>query len=62
MQSFSLVVIGSTGFKTTIRGDWLSDKWGKKRKGWIKLHASVDVNHVNPQKILLVRKGYCDPN
>lgn len=27
------VAIDSTGFKTTIKGDWLSDKWGKKRKG-----------------------------
>ena len=25
------IAVGSTGFKTTIRGDWLSDKWGKKR-------------------------------
>ena len=47
------VAIDSTGFKTTIRGDWLSDKWGKKRKGWIKLHASVDINHVNAQKIAI---------
>ncbi len=47
------VAIDSTGFKTTIRGDWLSDKWGKKRKGWIKLHASVDIKHVNAQKIAI---------
>ena len=31
------VAIDSTGFKTTIRGDWLSDKWEKK----IKLSKSV---------------------
>ena len=47
------VAIDSTGFKTTIRGDWLSDKWGKKRKGWIKLHTSVDTNHVQAQKIAI---------
>jgi hypothetical protein len=47
------VAIGSSGFKTTIRGDWLSDKWGKKRKGWIKLHTSVDTNHVQAQKIAI---------
>ena len=46
------VAIDSTGFKTTIRGDSL-DRWGKKRKGWIKLHASVDINHVNAQKIAI---------
>ncbi len=52
MQSFSLVVIDSTEFKTTIRGDSL-DIWEKKRKGWIKLHAFVDINHVNAQKIAI---------
>ena len=52
MQSFSLVVTDSTGFKTTIRGDSL-DIWEKKRKGWIKLHAFVDINHVNAQKIAI---------
>ena len=26
------VAIDSTGFKTTIRGDWMSNKWSKKRK------------------------------
>ena len=46
------MVIDSTGFNTTIRGDSL-DRWGKKRKGWIKLHASVDINHVNAQKIAI---------
>ena len=29
----SSFAIDSTGFKTTIRGDWLSNKWAKKRKG-----------------------------
>ena len=28
----SCVAIDSTGFKTTIRGDWMSNKWGKKRR------------------------------
>ena len=28
-------------------------RWEKKRKGWIKLHASVDINHVNAQKIAI---------
>ena len=46
------VAIDSTGFKTTMRGDSL-DRWEKKRKGWIKLHASVDINHVNAQKIAI---------
>ena len=52
MQSFSLVVIDSTGFKTTIRGDSL-DRWEKKRKGWIKLHASVSTDQVQAQRIAI---------
>jgi len=40
------VAIDSTGFKTTNRGDWLSNKWAKKRKGWIKLHVSADTDRI----------------
>ncbi len=47
------IAVDSTGFKTTIRGDWLSDKWGKKRRGWIKLHASVDTEGIAAQKIAI---------
>ena len=31
MNASSSVAIDSTGFKTTIRGDWMSNKWAKKR-------------------------------
>ena len=37
MNPSSSVAVDSTGFKTTIRGDWMTNKWSKKRKGWIKL-------------------------
>ena len=40
------VAIGSTGFKTTVRGNWTSNKWAKKRKGWIKLHISADTDKI----------------
>ena len=38
--------IDSTGFKITIRGDYLGNKWNRRRKGWIKLHVIVDVNNI----------------
>ena len=36
------VVVDSTGFKVTNRGDWLRKKHGKVRRGWIKVHILVD--------------------
>ncbi len=38
--------IDSTGFKITIRGDYLGTKWKKARRGWSKLHAVISVNDV----------------
>ncbi len=49
------IAVDSTGFKTTIRGDWLLDKWGKKRRGWIKLHASLSTESVAAQKIITTK-------
>ena len=46
MNASSSVAVDSTGFKTTIRGDWMSNKWAKKRKGWIKLHVSADTDRI----------------
>jgi len=40
------VAIDSTDFETTIRGNWLSNKWAKKREGWIKLHVSADADRI----------------
>ncbi len=39
--------IDSTGFKITIRGDYLGNKWHRKRKGWSKLHAVISINDVS---------------
>ena len=39
--------IDSTGFKVTIRGDYLGTKWKKPRKGWSKLHAVISINDVS---------------
>ena len=39
--------IDSTGFKITIRGDYLGSKWHRKRKGWSKLHAVISIHDVS---------------
>ena len=39
--------IDSTGFKITIRGDYLGSKWKKPRKGRSKLHAVISINDVS---------------
>ena len=38
--------IDSTGFKITIRGDYLGNEWNRRRKGWMKLHVIVDINNI----------------
>jgi hypothetical protein len=38
-----IVAIDATGMKVTNRGEWMREKW-KKRRGWIKVHIIVDVN------------------
>ena len=37
--------IDSSGFKVTLRGDYLGNKWHKIRRGWIKLHAVIDIGN-----------------
>lgn len=39
--------IDSTGFKITIRGDYLGSKWHRKRKGWSKLYAVIPIHDVS---------------
>ena len=41
------VIIDSSGFKITQRGDWLSNRWGTRRKGWIKMHVAIDGDTMN---------------
>ena len=38
-----IVAIDSTGMKVSNRGEWMREKW-KKRRGWIKVHIAVDVH------------------
>ena len=37
-----IVAVDSTGIKVTNRGEWMREKWSVRR-GWIKVHAMVDV-------------------
>jgi hypothetical protein len=41
-----VIAVDSTGIKVTNRGEWILDKWKKKRiirKGFIKIHVCVDI-------------------
>ncbi len=40
-----LAAIDSSGFKITLRGDYLGNKWHKIRRGWIKLHAVINIDN-----------------
>lgn len=37
-----VIAIDSTGIKVANRGEWMQDKW-KKRRGFLKIHVGVDV-------------------
>jgi len=39
--------IDSTGFKITIRGDYLGTKWKRQRRGWSKLHAVISIHDIS---------------
>lgn len=45
------IAVDSTGIKVTNRGEWMRDKW-KKRRGFIKIHVAVDTK---TKKILSMR-------
>jgi hypothetical protein len=38
-----VIALGATGVKVTNRGEWIREKW-KRRRGWIKVHIAVDIN------------------
>ncbi len=37
-----IIAVDSTGITVTNRGEWMREKW-KVRRGWIKVHAMIDV-------------------
>jgi hypothetical protein len=38
-----VIAIDSTGIKVANRGEWMRDKW-KRRRGFLKIHVCVDIN------------------
>ena len=42
-ENDAVVAVDSTGIKVTNRGDWMREKHGTKRRGWLKVHVAVDV-------------------
>jgi len=38
-----VVAVDSTGIKVTNRGEWMREKHGNQYRGWLKVHAAVDV-------------------
>jgi len=38
-----VIAVDSTGMKVTNRGEWMREKHGKVRRGWLKVHVVVDV-------------------
>ena len=42
-ENNAVVAVDSTGIKVTNRGDWMREKHGKQRRGWLKVHVAVDV-------------------
>ena len=38
-----VVAVDSTGVKVTNRGEWMREKHGNMRRGWVKVHIAVDV-------------------
>jgi transposase len=37
-----VIAVDSTGIKVHNRGEWMREKW-KRRRGWIKIHFAVDI-------------------
>ncbi|MGB9727752.1 MAG: transposase [Nitrososphaeria archaeon] len=41
-NKFYELSIDSTGYKVSNRGDWMRERW-KRRRGYVKLHVAVDI-------------------
>lgn len=37
-----IIAVDSTGIKVANRGEWIRDKWQKKKRGYIKIHVAVN--------------------
>jgi hypothetical protein len=52
--------IDSTGFKITIRGDYLGTKWNRKRRGRSNLHAVISINDVSVMSFAITDEHLLD--
>ncbi|MER5174204.1 MAG: IS5 family transposase [Candidatus Nitrosocosmicus sp.] len=52
-DDYIVIAIDSTGIKVTNRGQWIRDKWNVRKKGYLKIHISVNVKS---KKILSMMK------
>ncbi len=43
-----IIAADSTGIKVTNRGQWVTDKWNIKKKGYLKIHIAVNIDQRNP--------------
>ncbi len=63
-DDYLIIAIDSTGIKVTNRGQWIRDKWGIRKKGYLKIHIAVNIKskkilsmkvtdeHVHDSKVL----------
>jgi len=51
-DDYIIIAVDSTGIKVTNRGQWMRDKWHVKKKGYLKIHLSVNVRN---KKILSMK-------
>ena len=42
-DDYVVISIDSTGIKVTNRGQWMSEKWSKQKRGYLKIHIAVDI-------------------
>jgi hypothetical protein len=51
-DEYITIAIDSTGIKVTNRGQWMQDKWNVRKKGYLKIHVTVNSR---PRKFFLLR-------
>lgn len=51
-DEYIVIAMDSTGIKVTNRGQWMTDKWNVRKKGYLKIHVVVNVK---TKKILAMK-------
>ena len=51
-DEYIVIAIDSTGIKVTNRGQWMKEKWNVRKKGYLKIHITVDLKS---KKILSIK-------